>query len=340
MKIAVIVPVYNGGEALRRCLESITGSRRAADQVIVADDGSTDDSAATVLQFGFELLRLTDGPQGPARPRNQGAKRASGADLLVFIDADVVLHPDTLTRIERHMLDAPDVAAVFGSYDDQPTARNIVSLYKNLLHHYIHQVSRREASTFWAGCGAIRREAFQAVGGFDELHTQPSIEDIELGARLRNAGYRIRLCPDVQVTHLKEWTLWSLIYTDIFLRAIPWSRLLMKEGRLIDDLNLSARHRLAAIASALLVFSGILVWWTPVVASVMALISTVAFVGLNFRMFRFFALRGGKLFVVCAAVLHLFYYLYSSVAFVWVGCETVLAKSRGKAEHAETLSDR
>ena len=58
----------------------------------------------------------------------------------------------------------------------------MVSQYRNLLHHFVHQHGHAEASTFWAGCGAIRRAAFDAVGGFDAARfPRPSIEDIELG---------------------------------------------------------------------------------------------------------------------------------------------------------------
>ena len=62
----------------------------------------------------------------------------------------------------------PDVSAVFGSYDASPPARGIVSEYRNLLHHYVHQTSGGLATTFWAGLGAVRREAFVAVDGFDD----------------------------------------------------------------------------------------------------------------------------------------------------------------------------
>src|SRR5205807_8681242 len=63
-------------------------------------------------------------------------------------------------------------------------------------------------STFWAGLGAVRRDAFEAVGGFDaERYLVPSVEDIDLGARLATTGHRIELDPAVQGTHLKAWSL-------------------------------------------------------------------------------------------------------------------------------------
>jgi GT2 family glycosyltransferase len=318
LKISIIVPVYNGRDQLRRCLRALTASQRIPDKVIVVDDGSTDDSASVAQEFGYESLTLSDGPRGPARARNRGVSRASDSDIFVFFDSDVVVHPDTLTRIEGYFVSDPNIAALFGSYDGNPTERNTVSLYKNLFLHHVHQVSRAEASTFWAGCGAIRHGPFDAVGGFDETYTRPTIEDIELGVRLRKAGYRILLCRDIKVTHLKKWTIGKLIKIDIFHRAIPWSRLISKEGQILDELNLTVRHRIAAIAALVLVAAGIMAFWSPVSAIAVAVLALITFVALNYDLFRVFAQSNGLAFAAKAAGLHLLYYLYSTGTFVAV----------------------
>src|SRR5206468_12018503 len=106
---------------------------------------------------------------------------------------------------------------------------------------------RAEASTFWAACGAIRRSVFQEVGGFNaDRFPRPSIEDIELGYRLRVARHLIRLDRELQGTHLKRWPLASIVRTDITRRALPWARLILESGRAPSDLNLSAAHRVSA----------------------------------------------------------------------------------------------
>ena len=138
------------------------------------------------------------------------------------------------------------MTAVFGSYDSRPAAAGLVSRYRNLLHHFVHQNGNREASTFWAGCGAIRRSVFEKIGGFgSKRFSRPSIEDIELGYCLRQAGYRILLDKGLQGTHLKRWNLYSLIRTDISCRALPWSRLILESKRLPDDLNLKIGQRVS-----------------------------------------------------------------------------------------------
>ncbi len=329
LSLSVVIPVHNGGEDLRRCLAALAKSRRLPDEIIVVDDASTDASAAIAGAAGALVLPLAQGPNGPAVARNRGAAQARG-DLVLFLDADVAAHDDTLERIERYMAAQPDVAALFGSYDDNPAKPGIASRYKNLLHHYVHQHGRREAGTFWAGCGAVRRDVFARMGGFDTAYGRPSIEDIELGVRLRRAGYRVWLCADVQVTHLKRWTIRSLLRSDIRDRAIPWTQLILRETDLPADLNLDAKSRLSAVVAWLLV--GLLAagLWLP--ALWLGVVAALALLGvLNADLYTFFWRRGGWLFTVGAIALHILYYLYSSFIFGSMLVWHVLGKVRRRA---------
>jgi GT2 family glycosyltransferase len=185
---------------------------------------------------------------GPAAARNEGARRAAG-DVLVFVDADVVAHGDALGRIRAALAADPGLAGVFGAYDDAPEAPGVVSAFRNLLHHHVHSEGAGEADTFWAGLGALRREAFDAVGGFDERYEHPSVEDVELGVRLADRGFRVRLDPAIRGTHLKRWTLGAMVKTDVLRRGIPWIVLLLERRRAPTSLNLGWRHRLSAAAS-------------------------------------------------------------------------------------------
>lgn len=322
--LSVIVPVHNGGATLRTCLQALAASGRTPEEIIVADDASTDDTAQIAREAGAKVVVLEaasdgGGPQGPAAARNRAAVTASG-DILVFIDADVAVHPDTLGRFEEAFRQDPDLVAAFGSYDTNPPAPEAPSRYKNLLHHYVHHKGgRREAGTFWAGCGAVRRQAFEAVGGFDaRAYARPCIEDIELGIRLRDDGRRILLDPAIQGTHLKRWTLSGLVRTDILARAIPWTRLLAERGGPPPrDLNLDARSRLSAAAvllGALWLLAGIVfpVAWIGVPLALLAMTA------LNADLFRFFHRHGGTSFLLATVALHALYLLYSSVTFVLV----------------------
>ena len=321
MNLSVIIPVHDGGDNLRLCLEALADSTRPPDEVIVVDDASTDGSGDLAQKHGARVLRLPGPPRGAALPRNRGATIASES-VLVFVDADVAVRPEALALAEQTLSLHDDVAALFGSYDASPRAQGLVSRYKNLLHHYVHQHGRREASTFWTGCGAMRREVFDAVGGFDEGFRV--LEDIELGTRLRRAGYRIWLCPEVQVTHLKRWTLASMLRSDIFDRAIPWSRLVLQNPQLPAELNLDFRSRWSALAMWAAVAFLPLAWWPW--ACVGTLLSLAVVGVLNVDLYRFFWRQGGGLFAAGAAGLHALYLLYSSLVFVLVAGPTILSR--------------
>lgn len=321
MKLSVIIPVHNGGENLRLCLRALSESSRLPDEVIVVDDVSTDGSADLAQRCGARVVRLDGPPRGAALPRNRGAATASG-DVLVFVDADVVVHADALGLVEQCLSGHHQIAALFGSYDADPPAHSLVSRYKNLLHHYVHQHGRREASTFWTGCGAIRSDVFASVGGFNESYRV--IEDIELGARLRRAGYRIWLCPDVQVTHLKRWTFGSLLRSDILDRAIPWTRLILQNRHLPGELNVDVRGRWSALAVWAALTCLLAAAWRPW-ALVGTLLSLAMVAIVNADLYRFFWRQGGGLFAVGAAGLHAFYLLYSSLVFAFVAGQTLLS---------------
>jgi len=269
--VSVVVPVFNGGEDLDRCLGAIFSTGWPDIECIVVDDASTDMLTAEIAaRHGAQLERMEQ-RSGPGKARNVGADKARG-EIIFFTDADVLLHPDALGKAVAALESDPDLAAVFGSYDDQPGHGSFLSRYRNLYHRWTHQASTEEATTFWAGCGAIRREVFLEMGGFSSDYTRPSIEDIELGYRLREAGYRIRLLKTMLGTHLKQWKFWDMLRTDIFRRGVPWIELLLRFRSAPADLNLNLRARAATVSAALLVISMLLL---PLAGHAMAIVPTL-----------------------------------------------------------------
>jgi len=315
-EISVIMPVYNGQKFLAKSLPPLIEMQERDDlrEVIVVDDSSTDNTWKIAEALGARVIS-SGGRLGPGAARNMAASEVIG-NIIWFVDADVIVHSTAAGYLRQGFSDA-GIVAIFGSYDDCPPAQNFLSQYKNLVHHFYHHRGRREATTFWSGCGAIRKDSFLSVGGFDvDRFTRPSIEDIELGYRLRNAGGRILLIPELQSTHLKEWRFVNLIHTEVFCRAIPWSRLILEQPEMADDLNVTPAERLRAILAAIffltiiLSFVGYIPWWGGVA------IFTVA-VSANRRLFSLFYRKKGLIFALAGLLFHQLYYLYSSLAFVY-----------------------
>src|SRR5262249_46521609 len=286
-------------------------------------DGSTDDSAAVARRAGAIVVRNPT-PQGPAAARNLGAQAAT-APLIFFLDADVAVHPETLGRALARFDADPGLSARVGSYDDEPAAPGLVSQYRNLLHHFVHQDGPfrddvRPAHTFWTGCGVIRRERFLEFGGFDpRLYPRPAIEDIELGYRLTRAGHRIALARDVLATHLKRWTLREMIRTDIFRRGVPWMLLIKRYGAIETDLNVKLGQKVCVALTGLSMLAGGAAMLYPW-AAVFSGISLVLIILLNLSFFTFLARRKGIAFAAGALPLHLLYYCCCGISVVIAEC--------------------
>jgi hypothetical protein len=226
--LSVIVPATDSPPTLGLCLAAIRASMPPTAELLVQGEPAR---------------------SGPAGARNRAAARARG-EILVFVDSDVVVDPEALSGIEAHFAAEPELTAVFGSYDADPSAPGLVSRFRNLLHHHVHSESAGRVESFWAGLGAVRREAFEDAGGFDaDRYPRPAIEDIELGCRLADRGGHVVLDPRITGRHLKRWTLRSMVATDFARRGVPWTRLQLERRRRARRLNLSAAQVLGAVAA-------------------------------------------------------------------------------------------
>lgn len=275
--LGVVVPATDQPPTLQRCLAALDAGTRKPDSVAVLEDPPG---------------------AGPAAARNRGAAGCE-ADVLVFVDSDVEVHPEALAQIEWRFAADPELAAVFGAYDDDPADPELTSRYRNLLHHQVHVEAAGEAETFWAGLGAVRRERFEAIGGFDaELFPAAGVEDIELGMRLRRDGARILLDPAIRGRHLKRWTPLNMVRTDFARRGVPWARLLLREGSNSTALNLGRRRRVGAATSVVLL--GSLLARRPRPAAAALLANLV----LDRDLYALLARRGGARLLLAGIGLH------------------------------------
>jgi glycosyltransferase involved in cell wall biosynthesis len=312
--VSVIVPAYNAERTLDSALAPLVGLLldREIVELIVVDDGSADATAWIAAEAGARVVP-SGGRLGPAGARNVGANAAKG-NILWFVDADVVVHPDG-ARVIKDAFERSKAAAVFGTYDEFPAATNFLSQYKNFAHRHHHVRSGRERETFFAGCGAVRSAAFRAVGGFDQRrYPRPSIEDIELGVRLRRRGLIIRLEPDLQARHLKAWHFGDMVRTDVLQRTVPYVRLLA-DPQIPEALRLPAREWVrAAIAWAFLL--SVIGFGLPFVRGWMPFALLAAAFALNLPLAGSFWRANGAWFAFRAILFHQVFYAYTSAAYV------------------------
>ena len=326
--ISVIVPVHRGGEAIRRCLASLAEAAPAPAEVLVAVDGDPDGAGQVPEGPGVRVIALPE-RGGPARARNAAARAATG-DILLFVDADVLVPPDVVGRVDELFTREPDLTAVFGSYDDDPPRTSFLSQYKNLSHHYFHQGAPEEASTFWGGCGAIRRSAFLDAGGFNEGYSRPCVEDIELGYRLKRAGHKVHLCKSLQVKHLKVWTIGKLLKAEVLDRAIPWTVLILRYRDVAGGPNLRLASRVSLVAAyGLLAALLAAPFWHG--GLLVAAASGAVLLAANAPLYALFWRRRGPLFALQGVIWNWFYYLYGGLGFA-VGLALYLLERRRPRE--------
>jgi glycosyltransferase involved in cell wall biosynthesis len=307
--VAIVMPAYNAAHLLPLTLKAALDAAKGA-RVIVVDPGSTDDTAKVAESMGAEVIRLPK-RAGPAHARNVGVKQAK-EDVVLFIDSDCVAHADVVERVRRAFAENPGMVSITGSYDDTPPEPNFFSQYMNLRHHFIHQRANTEDASFWAGCGAVLREVYERVNGFDaERFPMPMIEDIELGLRLKEHG-STRLDRSLHVKHLKKWTLRSVIETDIKSRALPWSKLILETGQMPNDLNLRWSQRVSA-ALAPFVLGGVVIAPLVPIGLVPAAISAM----IQRDMISFFHRARGPRFAASAWLFHQVHLMYSAATYAY-----------------------
>jgi GT2 family glycosyltransferase len=323
LSVAIVMPAYNAAPVLERSLVAARLAARGG-QVLVVDAGSDDSTAEQARSLGAQVLRLPD-RTGPAEARNIGASHVD-SDVVLFLDADCAAHPDVVSRVRAAFAADGDLVSLTGSFDDAPPEPNFFSQYMNLRHHLTNQAANTEGASFWAGCGAVRRTAFLSSGGFDAERypapmPTPMTEDVELGLRLARLGH-CRLEPKLQVTHLKHWTLRSVLDTDMS-RAVPWSQLILETGRPPNDPNLRTGQRVAAALSPLVLLSPLALIAAFVLGSGWLLAAMFGVLGLSLWLQRaslstLIHLRG-VYFGLRFYLFHQVYLCYSALAFGWIG---------------------
>ncbi len=197
--LAVIIPAYDAGRTLARCLDRIVLQLGADDEIVVVDDGSSDDTAAIAERAGVRVVSQDRGGAGAAR--NLGV-RHTRAPWLLFVDADVYLPDGMVERIRAAVEGLEEQDALVTVYEPAPVHRNAGSVYFHLGQaHRMHSLRPGPTSVFGSSCAAVRRTAFESVGGFLTEQRFAGSEDRMFGELL--GGARVMLRTDFMVVHDK-----------------------------------------------------------------------------------------------------------------------------------------
>lgn len=205
MKVSVVIPAYNAartiGEAVAHSLSQTKGSLQV--ELIVVDDGSTDDTAAVAESAGATVIRQRNA--GPAAARNRGWESATGT-FICFTDSDCIPTAGWLENLLDGFTDS-QVGAVAGSYE----IANPSSWLARWVQQEVMERHKRMPSfirAFGSYNVAIPRHVLQATGGFDPVYRRASGEDNDLSYRIIKKGWRIAFRPQAKVAHFHPEKLW------------------------------------------------------------------------------------------------------------------------------------
>lgn len=311
--LCVVIPARNAAWCIDQCLSGLAVAGFGPHEIVVVDDASTDATAEIARKFGATVISNPT-RSGAATSRNRGANQLDG-EILFFVDADVVVHSDVRSRLLAFFSENPHIDAVFGAYDDSPSCPSPVSRYRNLLHHHVHSNGPSRPGSFWTGCGAVRRAGFDRLGGFDG--SQRMMEDVEFGMRLTGDGSIVALDPALRGKHLKSWTVFGMARSDLFDRAIPWTRLMLFRRGLSAELNLGWGHRLSAALTAMIWLALMISPFAPF-SLVVAAVGCILFIVINREVLLLVRRRAGDKAAIAAIALHMLHYTSALAGFAWV----------------------
>jgi len=227
--ISIIIPNYQGGTTIGRCLEAAFASRYRNFEVIVVDDCSRDNSIEVIKEFPCKLIRL-ESHSGAAQARNIGATHSSG-DVLFFTDADCLLQENTLSIVNQAISLAGPNTVIGGSYTRIPFDNSFFSLFQSIFVNYSETRDAEHPDYIATHAMVLDTRSFQKSDGFTEKFL-PILEDVDFSHRLREDGYRLVMNPAIQVQHIFNfslyrslrnairksmyWTMYSINYGDVF----------------------------------------------------------------------------------------------------------------------------
>lgn len=309
--VSVIIPAFNAGYTVERCLDSILTSRYNRIEILMVDDGSTDDTLDRARKRKCRILRQSEN-RGAAASRNLGCREAKG-DLFVFLDADVAVHPESIGFIVEDLYERNIASAVIGAYSKTQEVRGFFSQYQNLFTYFNHDKSGASISWFWTALGAARKDAFTGTSGFNERYRGASAEDMEMGYTLSLQGHRIAYDNRIQGVHLHHHTLGSLLRNN-FKKSSDLVLLIWRMSPHDKFAHgFSDKRNAYAMATAMLVMVSALLCFLDMRWAALLAASLLVLPLVNLPFYRFVRTEKGMGFAIKCALMH--YLIYITTGF-------------------------
>ncbi len=298
--ISIVIPTYNSSRFMPNLLDSIFKQALDDMEVIIVDDCSKDDTVEIAKKYPVKVIKMEKNG-GPARARNRGVREAKG-DIIFFLDSDVIVLDGTVREVKNYFENNPASNCVIGVCATEPLNKGFVPTYMAMFE-YIHLVSAGEGkvSVFAPRCGAIKKELFQRVGGYDESYKGADVEDFELARRIIRED-NIFLNPKMLVRH-QFVNNFNEAVRNYFKRAVMWIHLFLKDRQFDNAGPTSPSNGIAAVCSFLSFFSLLLIPAVPVAKDVF-LTLVIIFLISNIKWWNFMRKEAGLLFAIRALFLN------------------------------------
>ncbi|MBI3306178.1 MAG: glycosyltransferase [Candidatus Omnitrophica bacterium] len=294
---SVIIPARNAASTLRVCLEAIFKSSLKPYEVIVIDDGSSDQTAEIAASYSCRVIRVNFG-KGPMQPRFAGAREAK-TDLFVFIDADVVVKAGTFAKILGHFKNS-EISAVTGILDPAAGHEDFFSAYKNEYMNYIFKKQPAQSAFLYGSLWAIRKNdlvEFDPVSiPFGSL-----VSDSEMGMRLNRAGKTVLLDHQLEIEHFKKYTFLKILRND-FVIPFMFSQMFLvyADFKKIRDSRGFSHTRTGQVITSFLAFAGFLSFFAGWFLLASAALAAVIFYWFPFL--KFLMKKRGIIFTLKTAI--------------------------------------
>lgn len=329
-QISVIVPCFNEERNIGSLVDSVINSSgfiKGQDEIIIADDCSTDGSRETAAKAGAQVVCLAEN-SGPAAARNLGVASAKN-EILLFLDSDTLLEPGSLEAVKkRFSVQGDDIDIVNGLCEPDPINPTLGSYYKGLVEYSWHldAIAKGTVPTiFNSRVGAIRKDVFNRTGGFDTAIRGAELEEHEFSYRLPK-GTRFKLCPELRVRHdFPDMMNTIKVY---WKRSAKWAELFFEHkqfdngGCVGGTSMLNALGHLSGIFACLFLLMSVSesMYWLSAFG-----ITSFLFVAIN-RMFFSMAFEKSLSLGMGLVFLHLLYSFVILGGAIWGGFRLLLAK--------------